>query len=186
MLYLNYKTLKSGKEIATACNVDGLNFGTKKVLASGKTDTRFFDYKGQFLPKRLHNYYNTSFGTQSITDLEATNNGNMSIYSNDIKRVRTINRKEQKSCTTLLDELFEAFKVRAAGLGIEYNGKDSIKVFAAKVDKKETAQKEQAQKEQAQKRGEQIERAKDKFTIEELEKMIEAKKTEQAQKTATA
>ena len=168
----DYETLKSGKKIATACNVEGLNFGTPKILSSGAKDTRFFDYKGTFLPKRLHNYYNAAFGTQSVTDLEATNNGNVSIYSNDIKRVRTINRKEKKSCTTLLDELFAAFIERGKQIDIEYNGKDSIKVFAAKIDQKEQAQKEQAQKEQESKRAQKLENKLKGYNVEDIEKYL--------------
>lgn len=168
----DYETLKSGKKIAAACKVDGLNFGTPKILSSGAKDTRFFDYKGEFLPKRLHNYYNAAFGTQSVTDLEATNNGNISIYSNEIKRVKTINRKEKKSCTTLVNELLEAFKNRARSIDIEYNEKDSILQFAKKIDQKEQAQKEQAQKEQESKRAQKLENKLKGYNINEIEKYL--------------
>lgn len=173
----DYTTLKSGKLIAAATNIEGLNFGTPKILSSGAKDARFFDYKGEFLPKRLHNYYNAAFGTQSVTDLEATNNGNISIYSNEAKRVQTINRKNrvQKSCTALLDDLFAAFIERAKKYDIEYNGEDSIKVFAAKVDQRENELKEAAKVEAEKVEAAKLKKAANKFSIEQLKSMLAAK-----------
>jgi len=101
---------------------------------------------------------------------------NAIFYPNGIKPETKNHRAPatpKKTFTEQINDLFNIIIAEGEKIGVKYNKKDSIKIFAAKVDDKIKEKQENEQKEQAKKRAAVVEKKTAQMSDEELRREIE-------------